>query len=247
MQQIYRYGVSWLIALVMLLVWTMGANNLSPMRGASNMLIFAWCLQLVSNYALRYPFQIAAFMRVAVLYSCLGLGAFLLPPLICGTGEIMSHPVYLTHLPQFVLQWPLFTIYNLVQKLKLDLLPAHTLALQPSFFLVFVVWLELIWPGVTLTGVQVLLGRALGWLRRDWKLTGMGKISRRQLGLLGLLLLGLGAVIYQRIADGLLAVVATNGLMVLQMVGLMVFLPLGVIVVCCRSPWWRRSERWLLH
>ncbi len=246
LRQVYRYVVSWLIALVMLLVWAMGANNLSPMRGSGNMLIFAGCLQLVSNYALRHPFQVAAVVRVALLYSCLCLGAFFLPVLICGAGEIMSHPVYLTHLPQFLLQWPLFTIYNLVQKLKLELLPAHTLELEPSFLLVFVVWLELIWPGVTLTGLQVVVGRVLGWLRRDWKLTGMGKISQKQLGLITLLLVVLAGAIYQRVTDGLLGVVAANGLMVLQMVGLMVFLPLGIIVVCCRSSWWRRWERWLV-
>lgn len=241
-RKLWRYCVSTLLVILMAVIWTMGANGLSPSIGASNMLIFCYVLQLGSNYALRYPEKLLKAVRIASLYCLLFLVAFLLPAICCGIPEIFHAPLpYLANLPQFLFQWPFFIVYNYAQGIKLALLPSYTLTLQPSLLFVFLVLLELILPGVTLTAVEKLALRGVEWLRRPFTFT-IGRISRQQAGLLGILLLLLAVILYQRVADGLIQVAASKGFLALQMVGMFLFLPLAVIVLGVRSGIWRRLE-----
>ncbi|MBC6473608.1 MAG: hypothetical protein GDA48_12960 [Hormoscilla sp. GM102CHS1] len=55
-------------------------------------------------------------LRIASLYCLLFLVAFLPPAICCGIPEIFHAPVpYLANLPQFLFQWPFFTLYNYVR------------------------------------------------------------------------------------------------------------------------------------
>jgi len=242
-RQLWRYCVSTLLVLLMAVIWTMGANGLSPSIGASNMLIFCYVLLLSSNYALRYQTKLLKALRIGSLYCLLFLVAFILPALLCGIPEIFHSPLpYLAKLPQFLCQWPFFVVYNYSQGIKLALLPSYTLALQPSWLFFFLVLLELIFPGMTFTAVEKAALWAVKWLRRPFTFTGIGRVGRQQAGLLAVLLLLLAAIGYQRVADGLIQVAATKGALALQMVAMFLFLPLAVIVLGVRSPWWRRLE-----
>lgn len=241
--KLWRYCVSTLLVILMAVIWTMGANGLSPSIGASNMLIFCYVLQLGSNYALRYPEKLLKALRIASLYCLLFLVAFLLPAICCGIPEIFHSPVpYLANLPQFLFQWPFFIVYNYTQGIKLAFLPSYTLTLQASWLFLFLVLLELILPGVTLTAVEKAALWGVKWLRRPFTFTGIGRVSRQQAGLLGILLLLLAVILYQRVADGLIQVAASKGFLALQMVSMFLFLPVAVIVLGVRSGMLRRLE-----
>lgn len=179
------------------------------------------------------------------LYVLLFIGAFLLPTLLCGVKEILSTPNYLMGLPQFLLLWPFFIFYNYCTTVKLILIPAYTLELEVSWLFVCLVFLELILPGVTLTTVERFLVVGEKWLSRPFVFTGVGNVSWKQVGLLGFLLLAAIGVWYQRVADGLLGVAMSKGMLALQMLGLFLFLPLGIIVVTVRSSWFQRLRSWL--
>lgn len=242
-RQLWRYCVSSLLVILMAVIWTMGAKGLSPSIGASNMLIFCYVLLLGSNYALRYPGKVLKAVRIASLYCLLFLVAFLLPALLCGIPEIFHSPVsYLANLPQFLFQWPFFIVYNYSQGIKLALLPDYSLALQPSWLFIFLVLLELIRPGITFTAVENVALRGVKCLRRPFTFTGIGRVGRQQAGLLAVLLLLLAAILYQRVADGLIQVAASKGTLALQMLGMFLFLPLAVIVLGVRSGILRRLE-----
>lgn len=209
------------------------------------MLVFCYVLQVCSNYALRRPEKFAAIVRVVCLYVLLFIGAFLLPTLLCGVNEILSTPNYLMGLPQFLLLWPFFLFYNYSATVKLILIPAYTIKLQVSWLFVCLVFLELILPGVTLTTVEKFLVVSEKWLSRPFVFTGVGNVSRKQVGLLRFLLLASIGVWYQRVADGLLGVAMSKEMFVLKMLGLFLFLPFGIIVVTIRSSWFQRLRCWL--
>ncbi|MCP2731724.1 alpha/beta hydrolase [Limnofasciculus baicalensis] len=244
LRQVFRYFVSWLMGITIAVLWGMGSNGIAPSRGASNMLLFSYILQVCSNYALCYPQTVARAVRIASLYSLLCLGAFLLSGLLSGSGEILSKPTYLISLPKFIVQWIFFLFYNYSQALKLILFPVHTLALAPSLLFWMLVLLELIFPGVTLTRIEQVGVWSVTKLRNPWQLTGIGKISRKSASLLGGLLLLLGIILYQRGSD--LSLVGGKGLVALQVFGLLLFLPLIAIVIIVRLPGFRRLENWLL-
>ncbi|NES05653.1 MAG: hypothetical protein F6K22_24295 [Okeania sp. SIO2F4] len=102
-QLLWRRRVTWLLGIQMTVIWLMAINGLAPTRGASNMLVFCYFLQVCRNYALRRSDKFAVIVQVFCLYVLLFIGGFLLPTLLCGVNEILSTPNYLMGLPQFLL------------------------------------------------------------------------------------------------------------------------------------------------
>lgn len=244
-QLLWRRCVTWLLGIEMAIIWLMAINGLATTKGASNMLVFCYVLQLCSNSALRRPDKLTSIVRVSCLYVLLFVGAFLLPTLLCGINEILSTPNYIMGLPQFLLAWPLFLFYYCTIIVKQILIPAYTLELQVSWLFVLLVVIELISPGLTLITVErvvVMLGK---WWSRPFVFTGVAGVSWKQVSLLGLSFLVLAGVWYQRLEDGLLLVAMSQGMLALQMLGLFLFLPIGIIVVTVRSSWFKRWEFWL--
>lgn len=241
-RQLYRRCVAFLIAALMGVIWGLGSSG-GPSRSASNLLILCYFLLLLSNYAGGYPEKFIKAGRVAGLYGVLFLGAFVVPALISGSGEIVRNPAYLAGLPQFLLQWPLFLIYNYTTVFKLAFFPAYTLNLQPSWLFLTLVFVELAQPGLTLTGLERGGVWGVRWLRQPLTVTGTGKFSRRSLALAGALLLVLGAIVCQRIQQGVLSLAANSGGLVLLLNGQMLLLPIAAIIFILRSRWFRRLER----
>ena len=56
-QLLWRRCVTWLLAIEMAIIWLMAINGLAPTKGASNMLVFCYILQLCSNSALPKKFE----------------------------------------------------------------------------------------------------------------------------------------------------------------------------------------------
>lgn len=189
--------------------------------------------------------KLGSIVRVSCLYVLLFVCAFLLPTLLSGVNEVLSTPNYLMGLPQFLVSWPLFLFYYSTIIVKQILIPAYTLELQVSWLFVLLVLVELISPGVTLLIVERVFVMVRKWLSGPFVLTGVGNVSRKQFGLLGLLVLVLVGVWYQRVEDGLLLVAMSQGILALQMLGLFVILPLGMVIVIIRSSWFQCLESWL--
>lgn len=246
-QLLWRRCVTWLLAIQMTVIWLMATNGLAPTRSATNMLFFCYVLQLSSNYALLRAEKFTSIFRVFCLYCLLFIAAFLLPTLLCGVSEILTTPNYLMSLPKFLLLWSLFILYNYSITAKLILIPAYTLELQLSWLFIFLVFLELVSPGITLATVEKFLLTVGKWLSRPFVFTGVGTFSWKQFALLGFLLLVFIGVLYQRVADGLLEVASSKGIVAFQMLGLFVFLPLIIIVVTVRTSWFQRLVDWLFY
>jgi pimeloyl-ACP methyl ester carboxylesterase len=246
-RRFFRGCVTGLIGILMGVMWIMGSAGTAPSRGASQMMLFAYVLQLCSNYALRYPKKVRAAVGAIGLYAIAVFVAFLLPPLLCCLPEIARQPAYLLDLPKFVLQWPFLSFYNYAAALKLIFFPTHTLALHPSWVFLAAIAIEILFPGTTLTVVE----RGAVWgitrLRRPFTLTGMGQLSPGKAGLIILLIAIFGVVLYLRLSDGLLEVVFAESLLVLRMVGLFVVLPIAAIVLAVRSPLFQRWERAIIY
>ena len=246
LRKFYRGFVTWLMGILMGVIWVLGTTELGPSRGASNMLLLCYVLQLCSNYAVRYPKKVTKAVKMAGLYSFLLLGAFFLPAWLCGMVEIISMPEYFASLPQFLLQWPFWIIYNYTQVVKLAFFPAYSLELTVSWLFWLLVCWELVWPGESLTILERVTTCGVKWLRRPFVFTGIGKMSRQSAWLLGILVFVLVVILYQRLAEGLLSLVLSKGMLALQQLGLFLLLPVVVMVVIVRSRWFSRLESWLI-
>lgn len=241
-RQLYRRFVALTVVALMGVLWQLGSSGLGPSRSASNLLILCYLLLLVTNYALLYSEKWQSALRVAGLYSLVLLEPFILSALLSGSREVIKNPAYLIQLPQFLLQWPLFFIYNYTTVFKFALLPVYTLELQLSWLFLLLIWVEFIWPAITLTTLERAAKWAVGQLRRPFRVAGYGSISRRSAGILGVLVLLLVVIVHQRLQDGVFSLAADSGLLVLQLISQMVLLPMAVIVVILRSAWFRRLE-----
>ncbi|MFW6358058.1 MAG: hypothetical protein ACOC0N_02410 [Chroococcales cyanobacterium] len=82
-------------------------------------------------------------------------------------------------------------------------------------------------------------------MRRPFRL-GINRISRQEIAVLAGLLLVLAGILYQRVTDQLLFVAFDMGMVVLKLFGLLVLLPVLIIVLGVRSPFFRRLEASLL-
>ncbi|MBD2040878.1 alpha/beta hydrolase [Microcoleus sp. FACHB-672] len=241
-RQLFRRFVAFTLVALMGVVWRLGSSGLGPSRAASNSLILCYVLLLVTNYALLYSEKWKPALRVAGLYSLVFLEPFMLPALLSGSSEVVKNPGYLIDLPQFLLQWPVFFIYNYTTVFKLALLPTYTLKLQLSWLFLLLILVEFVWPAITLTTLERAVKWAVRQLRRPFRVAGYGSISRRSAGLLGVLVLLLVLIVHQRLQDGVFSLAAGSGLLVLQLISQMVLLPVAVIVVILRSAWFRRLE-----
>ncbi|QIZ73284.1 alpha/beta hydrolase [Oxynema aestuarii] len=234
-REIYRYCVSWLLGLVMALQWGLALLEVAPRSGAGNMVGFGYMLLLTSNYAIARNRAIARCFGVPLLYLGLLAIAFIAPALMNGLPQAFANPDYLLALPLFLIQWPLFWLYNGLLKVKLLFFPIYSFGLQPSWLLVLLVTIELLWPGITLTKFEKCASWAIALMRRPLTFTGMGRWNRRQ----GAIVLGLSVVlmlaVYWRLSDGLLAIAAGQLYVTVYLVGQMLFLPLSILAIAVRS------------
>nr|WP_277882675.1 alpha/beta fold hydrolase [Oscillatoria sp. FACHB-1406] len=243
----YRRFVTGLLAFLIALMGLMGATGTAPSSGAARMMLFSYLLQLVANYALREPKKIAAAASIGSLYGSLVMAAWLLPALLCGIPELARQPADLLRLPQFVLQWPLLTLYNYLQAVRLIFFPRYSLYLSVSWLFWGLVAVELFAPGATLSAVE----RSGTWLverlRRPVRFAGVGRLSGSKIALIAGLLVIFALILVRRASDGLLGKVFVESGWVLKSLGLFVMLPLGAIALMARSPFFQRWERALYN
>ncbi|MEQ8385431.1 MAG: alpha/beta fold hydrolase [Coleofasciculus sp. A1-SPW-01] len=226
-----RYSVTGVWGIILLIGW---------IAGTSNLFVLCSLLQLVSNYGLRHPGKINQAVRISGLYVGLGLAAFCLSGLLRGAVELWHHPLSWLKLPQFLLQWIIFIFYNYGIAMKVAVLDAYTFKLQPSWFFLLIIGCELIQPGIILTGVEKVGVWLIQWLRRPLTVTGLGKVSGKEAGLIGILVVLLIVLLDQRRGD--IGQVASQGIAALEVFGLLLVLPIGVGIGIVRSRWFQRLE-----
>jgi dienelactone hydrolase len=226
-----RYSVTGFWGIVLLIGW---------IAGTSNLLVLCSLLQLVSNYSLRHPGKISQAVRITGLYVGLGLTAFCLSGLLRGAVELWHHPLSWLKFPQFLLQWIIFIVYNYGIAMKVAVLETYTFTLQPSWLLFLIIGCELIQPGIILTGVEKVGIWLVQWLRRPLTVTGLGKVSGKDAGLIGVLVVLLIVLLHQRRAD--IGQVASQGIAALEVFGLLLVLPIGVGIWIVRSRWFQYLE-----
>jgi len=229
-----RYSVTGFWGIVLLICW---------IAGTSNLFVLCSLLQLVSNYGLRHPRKISQAVRISGLYVGLGLAAFCLSGLLRGAVELWHHPLSWLKFPQLLLQWIIFIVYNYGIAMKVALLERYTFNLEPSWLLILIIGCELIQPGIILTGVEKIATWLVQWLRRPLTVTGLGKVSGKDAGLIGVLVVLLIVLLHQRRAD--IGQVASQGIAALEVFGLLLVLPIGVGIWIVRSRWFQRLENWL--
>jgi len=240
---LWRYCVTGLMAVLMLWIWGIAAREGSEVRSASNTLIFCYGLQLCSNAVLAQPTQVRSKLQVFALYIISIFIAFLLPALLCGLGELLPHPANLRFLPQFIAQWVAFITYNYAAALKAILFVSYSIDLQPSAAFVLLVFLESIFPSALLHSIESAFQWSLSKLRRPWRLTGIGRLSRRTAVVVISLIGVFGIVLYWRSIDGLLPLALSQLGRTLQTITLWLVLPLGFLVFLWRSNGFRQLER----
>lgn len=243
LHQLYRRIVTILMGVLVLLIWGLAASGGAPTRGARNNLLLCLFLQLGSNYVLSQPRQFLAIVRAIVLYGLLILVAFFLPAIACGATELFNTPMAWFRLPQFFVQWSIFTIYNYTQFLQQFLFPLFTFQLQVSWVFASLVALEIFFPSIVLNSLERVITAGIAWLRRPFRLSGVGRISKRAIALISVLLVIFGTVIARRLSDGLLAIALTDSALMLRQLGLLLALPLAFAILVVRSRWFQRLER----
>lgn len=237
--------MTWLMTILMGLIWGMAASEVAPSRNASNNLLLCYCILICSNYVMQFPQKGWQTLRVVCLYLGLGLVSFLVPTVILGIPEWWQSPAAIWQLPKFLLQWPLLTIYNYQLSLKLAFIPSYTLKLQPSLLFIGLVLIELVWPGMTLAVLERGAGFLVRWVRQPLRLTGIGKVSQKTVILIVGLTVIFIVVMGWQISNGLLELAMLHGGSTLTMIILFVLLPLTITSVTLRSSWFRRCEYWL--
>ena len=226
-----RYSVTGFWGIILLICW---------IAGTSNLFVLCSLLQLVSNYGLRHPAKISQAVRITGLYIGLGLAAFCLSGLLRGAVELWHHPLSWLKFPQFLLQWIIFIVYNYGIAMKVAVLETYTFTLQPSWLLLLIIGCELIQPGIILSGVEKVGIWLVQWLRRPLTVTGLGKISGKDAGLIAVLVVLLIVLLDQRRAD--IGQVASQGIAALEVFGLLLVLPIGVGIWIVRSRWFQYLE-----
>ncbi|MGB3558880.1 MAG: alpha/beta fold hydrolase [Geitlerinemataceae cyanobacterium] len=238
-RRLWRYGNPAFLLMVTIALW--GYFNDKSADTAANFLLFFYILQLTSNYTLRDPEKFPKALRILGLYALLLEFAVLLPALIFGLGELWHQPVYLLGLPQFIGQWLLWSGYWVAQLVKAAFFPMHTLELRLSGWFVLLVLWEFLRPGATLGTIEKSAIFTVRWLRRPFQIT-VGKVSSGQVVGLSMLAGILAILLHQRVTDGLLGLLESEGSLVMRQVSLLLLLPLVTIVGCVRSSWFRRWE-----
>ncbi|MEQ9620510.1 alpha/beta hydrolase [Coleofasciculus chthonoplastes] len=226
-----RSSVTGFWGIVILICW---------IAGTSNLLVLCSLLQLVSNYGLRHPGKINQAVRITGLYFGLGLAAFCLSGLLRGAVEWWHHPLSWLKLPQFLLQWIIFIVYNYSIAMKVAFFETYTFKLQPNWLFFLIIGCELVQPGIILTGVENVGTWLIQWLRRPLTVTGLGKVSGKDAGLIGGLVVLLIVLLHQRRGD--IGQVASQGIAALEVFGLLLVLPIGVGIGIVRSRWFQRLE-----
>jgi len=219
-----RYSVTGVWGIIFLICW---------IAGKSNLFVLCSLLQLVSNYGLRHPGKIRQSVRISGLYVGLGLAAFCLSGLLRGAVELWHYPLSWLKLPQFLLQWIILIFYNYGIAMKVAFLDTYTFTLQPNLLFFLIIGCELIQPGIILTGVEKVATWLVQWLRRPLTVTGLGKVSGKEAGLIGVLVVLLIVLLHQRHAD--IGQVASQGIAALEVFGLLLVLPIGVGIWIVRS------------
>lgn len=238
----WHYGLSLSMVAIDLLIWIASGKLISP-AWASNILLFNLALQLLVNYALRCQINLLARCRLTALYTILLLCAFALPGLINGSNQLIVSPSYILQVPQFLLQWSVFLIYNTFLGTKTNFFVAYSFQVVPSYLFLGLVGLEVIFPGIVLFAGEKATKFTIKWCRQPWQIRGVGNLSGRSLAILGVLVLVLLAILYQRVQSGLLVEVVNRGWQAIQLFLQLVLVPALLMIFAVRSPVFQNIEK----
>lgn len=228
---LFRYGITGSITLLILFAYQLKESNI---------LLCFYLMQLCTNYTILHPKRVSKAVGIATLYNILFLIAFLLPGLLIGAREIIHNPAHLFRLPQFLLQWPIFLVFNYTIFFKNLFFQAYTLKIQLSWLAWLLIGLELIKPGITLTWIAKIGVRSVKGLRSPLALTKLGKLNAKNSSLLAGLVVLLTVILHQQ--SVYLERVWSTGIAGLQVFGLLLFLPISIIIIILRSRWFQTLE-----
>jgi len=218
----------------------LGMTGIINSLWASNLILFCVALLLVCNYVLRFPKKWTSTLRVTGLYIGLFLGSYGAIALISTIPELLSHPQYISSIPQFLFQWPIALAYSRYREGRAFIFPIYSYGLQPSYLLLIPVIPELIIPGILLTGWQKSTGWFIRWLRQPLHFQKFFFVKARSVIMVLGLLLVLAGIIYQRIQAGIGSL--DTAIIAIQTIGQGAILPGWIIILLLRQKWFQSLE-----
>ncbi|MBE9228129.1 alpha/beta fold hydrolase [Phormidium sp. LEGE 05292] len=238
-KKLKRWIPGFIIAIALTFL-ALGNTGIIDSLWASNLILFSLGLLLVCNYVLRFPQKWTTTLRVTGLYIALFLGTYGAIALISTVPELLSHPQYITSIPQFLLQWPIALFYSRYRELRAVTFPIYSYGLQPSYLLLIPLIPELIIPGIILTGAEKTISWIVCWVRQPLHFHKFFLVNTRSLIILLGLLPVLTAVIYHQIHSKILS--SDTAIVAIQTVGQGAILPGCIIILLLRQKWFQNLE-----
>ena len=220
----------------------LGMNGQIPTRLAINLILLAGAIVPISNFAIRYPQKLTSFFRQCGLYVSAILVAYTIVALAIRWNELLTHPMYLLGLPQFLLQIPVALIYSRFQEFSAAMFPVYSNGLVPSWQLTTIFLPELIYPSIFL-GIGTKVGQWLvKWLRQPLQIVRVECPSKKSMQLLGGLSVVLVLVLIQQAKMG--TILMEHAIATMRLLSQMLLFPAAILIFILRSSQFQKLEKY---
>jgi hypothetical protein len=226
------------IAAILLCLGMVGAI---PSRMATNLVLLMAAVLPISTYAISQPKKLSSFLQLCGLYLSAIVIAYAIVSLAVSWQELLTNPLSLLGLPQFLVQLPVAMIYSRVQELNAAIFPVYSNGLVPSWQLSLLFLPELIYPtGILSVGTKA-SGWLVRWLRQPLQLEKVDRPSKKSLQLLGGLLIVLAIVLVHQVRTE--TVSGEYAIAALGLLARMALFPALLVILIVRSPQFQAIEK----
>ncbi len=228
--------------MVIAAIWLcLGMVGAIPSRMATNLILLMAAVLPVSTYTISQPKKLSSFLQLCGLYLSAIVIAYAIISLVMGWQELLTNPLYLLGLPQFLVQLPVAMIYSRVQELHGAIFPVYSNGLVPSWQLSLLFLPELIYPsGVFRAGTRV-SGWIIKWSRQPLKLEKVDRPNQKSLQLLIGLITVFAIVLFHQIRTATIPL--ESGITAIILLARMALFPALIVILIVRSPQFQTLEK----
>lgn len=220
----------------------LGMNGQVPTRIVINLILLTGALLPISTYAICYPKKLTSFLRLCGLYISAILVAYTIVAIAIRWNELLTHPMYLLGLPQFLLQIPVALIYSRFQEFSAAMFPVYSNGLVPSWQLTMIFLPELIYPSIFLGMGTKAASWLVTWFRQPLPIVKVERPSKKSLQLLAGLIVILVLVLIQQANMGTISM--DHAIATMRLLSQMLLFPALILIFILRSSPFQKLEKY---
>ncbi|MCH9055945.1 lysophospholipase [Synechococcus sp. PCC 6716] len=213
-------------------------THLVPPRLASDGTVWGAIALPLANYGQRFPAAIDQLWRVVCIYTLLVVSVTTVTSVVWQLPEWVTQPQLLLGVPFFFGQQPLTAVHATFNLLRSVFFVSYSDVVIPRWPFLLVVIPELVQPSSIIQGLTLAATAVGERIRQPLVLDLRLGLSKRMLYILAALVLVLVLLLYQQVMSGVFTpeFIASA----LKALGQSFLIPLLLMVVIVRSPFWQR-------